>query len=63
MVGLAKFLKKEFACSSPTKKAGSSCGQFKKNVMAEFKFSCPQCGQRIQCDAGYAAAQINCPSC
>ncbi|HEX7576407.1 MAG TPA: hypothetical protein VF430_00050, partial [Verrucomicrobiae bacterium] len=31
--------------------------------MAEFKFSCPQCGQRIQCDAGYAGAQINCPSC
>jgi outer membrane lipoprotein-sorting protein len=31
--------------------------------MAEFKFSCPQCGQRIQCDTGYAGAQINCPSC
>ena len=24
-----------------------------KHVMAEFKFSCPQCGQRIQCDTGY----------
>jgi outer membrane lipoprotein-sorting protein len=31
--------------------------------MAEFKFSCPLCNQRIQCDAGYAGAQINCPSC
>ncbi|HEY1718269.1 MAG TPA: hypothetical protein VGH42_08250 [Verrucomicrobiae bacterium] len=31
--------------------------------MAEFKFSCPQCNQRIQCDTGYAGAQINCPSC
>lgn len=31
--------------------------------MAEFKFSCPQCNQRIQCDAGYAGTQINCPSC
>jgi outer membrane lipoprotein-sorting protein len=31
--------------------------------MAEFKFSCPQCGQHIQCDAGYSGAQINCPSC
>jgi outer membrane lipoprotein-sorting protein len=31
--------------------------------MAEFKFSCPQCGQHIQCDTGYAGAQINCPSC
>ena len=31
--------------------------------MAEFKFSCPQCGQHIQCDTGYAGAQINCPVC
>jgi outer membrane lipoprotein-sorting protein/predicted RNase H-related nuclease YkuK (DUF458 family) len=31
--------------------------------MAEFKFSCPQCGQHIQCDTGYAGAQINCPTC
>jgi Domain of Unknown Function (DUF1080) len=31
--------------------------------MAEFKFSCPQCGQKILCDTGYAGLQINCPSC
>jgi hypothetical protein len=31
--------------------------------MAEFKFSCPQCGQHIQCDTGYSGMQINCPSC
>lgn len=31
--------------------------------MAEFKFSCPQCGQHIQCDTGYGGAQINCPTC
>jgi len=31
--------------------------------MADFKFSCSQCGQHIQCDAGYSGAQINCPSC
>jgi outer membrane lipoprotein-sorting protein len=31
--------------------------------MAEFKFSCPQCGQHIQCDAGYSGSQITCPSC
>jgi DNA-directed RNA polymerase subunit RPC12/RpoP len=31
--------------------------------MAEFKFSCPQCGQKILCDTGYAGSQINCPSC
>lgn len=31
--------------------------------MADFKFSCPHCGQHIQCDSGYSGAQINCPSC
>ena len=31
--------------------------------MAEFKFFCPQCGQQIQCDTGYAGTQINCPAC
>jgi hypothetical protein len=31
--------------------------------MPEFKFSCPQCGQRILCDSAYAGAQINCPGC
>ena len=31
--------------------------------MAEFRFFCPQCGRHIQCDAGYAGTQINCPAC
>jgi hypothetical protein len=31
--------------------------------MPEFKFSCPQCSQHIQCDDSYAGVQINCPSC
>jgi DNA-directed RNA polymerase subunit RPC12/RpoP len=31
--------------------------------MAEFKFFCPQCGQRIQCDTSYSGRQINCPVC
>jgi hypothetical protein len=31
--------------------------------MAEFKFSCPQCGQNIRCDVGYSGLQINCPAC
>ena len=31
--------------------------------MADFKFSCPSCGQRIQCDAGYCGTQIACPAC
>jgi len=31
--------------------------------MAEFQFSCPQCGQQIQCDNGYSGTQINCPAC
>jgi DNA-directed RNA polymerase subunit RPC12/RpoP len=31
--------------------------------MAEFKFSCPQCGQKIRGDVNYAGLQINCPAC
>ncbi len=31
--------------------------------MTEFKFTCPQCKQRIACDPSYAGTQINCPAC
>jgi len=31
--------------------------------MAEFKFFCPLCGQRILVDTGYSGQQINCPVC
>jgi len=31
--------------------------------MAEFKFFCPVCGQRILGDTGYSGKQINCPVC
>jgi hypothetical protein len=31
--------------------------------MTEFTFPCPQCKQRIQCDASYVGSQINCPVC
>jgi ribosomal protein S27E len=31
--------------------------------MAEFKFSCPLCGQHIQCDTSYSGTEINCPIC
>jgi DNA-directed RNA polymerase subunit RPC12/RpoP len=31
--------------------------------MAEFKFTCPQCKQHIQCDSSYVGSQINCPAC
>jgi DNA-directed RNA polymerase subunit RPC12/RpoP len=31
--------------------------------MAEFKFTCPQCKQHIQCDASYVGSPINCPAC
>ena len=31
--------------------------------MSEFKFSCPQCGQHILCDALWSGRQINCPAC
>jgi DNA-directed RNA polymerase subunit RPC12/RpoP len=31
--------------------------------MSEFKFTCPQCKQHIQCDSSYVGSQINCPAC
>jgi DNA-directed RNA polymerase subunit RPC12/RpoP len=31
--------------------------------MNEFKFSCPHCGQHIQCDALWSGREINCPAC
>ena len=31
--------------------------------MAEFKFSCQQCRQNIQCDTSYVGSRINCPAC
>jgi hypothetical protein len=34
-----------------------------KSVPLEFKFSCPHCGQHIQCDQPYVNQQIKCPSC
>ncbi len=30
---------------------------------AEFKFSCPSCGQHIRCDTSYSGKEINCPAC
>src|SRR5262245_58026589 len=31
--------------------------------MSELKFSCPDCGQKISCDADYAGRQFPCPQC
>jgi hypothetical protein len=31
--------------------------------MAEFKFSCPHCGQHIQCDERLSRKQVQCPAC
>ena len=31
--------------------------------MPDFKFTCPQCGQTIECDVSYGGVQINCPAC
>lgn len=31
--------------------------------MVEFNFSCPRCGQNIQCATSYSGKQINCPVC
>jgi hypothetical protein len=31
--------------------------------MSDIKFSCPQCGQHISCDAPWSGHQIQCPAC
>ncbi len=31
--------------------------------MSDLKFSCPSCGQHVQCDESYAGERIPCPSC
>jgi len=31
--------------------------------MSDLKFSCPSCGQHIQCDQGFAGEKIPCPGC
>ena len=35
----------------------------KPGVMSQFKFSCPQCDQHLQCDEAMSGRQIQCPSC
>jgi len=34
-----------------------------KTMPATFKFSCPSCGQHIQCEFGYSSRRISCPTC
>jgi DNA-directed RNA polymerase subunit RPC12/RpoP len=31
--------------------------------MNQFKFSCPQCSQHLQCDEAFSGRQIECPNC
>src|SRR3954471_24771353 len=31
--------------------------------MSDLKFSCPSCGQHVQCNESYAGEKIPCPSC
>jgi hypothetical protein len=31
--------------------------------LGEFKFSRPQCGQHIQCNALWSGREMNCPAC
>lgn len=31
--------------------------------MSDLKFSCPSCGQHIQCDESYAGENLPCPGC
>jgi hypothetical protein len=32
-------------------------------LMSDLKFSCPSCGQHIQCDEAHAGENIPCPAC
>lgn len=34
-----------------------------KEPMPEFKFSCPHCSQRLQCDEQFSGREIQCPGC
>jgi hypothetical protein len=34
-----------------------------KGAMSEFKFSCPQCQQHLQCDEQFSGREIQCPGC
>src|SRR5215471_11412697 len=31
--------------------------------MADFRFACPHCGQRISCDSEMRGREVSCPSC
>ena len=31
--------------------------------MSQFKFSCPQCQQHLQCDEQFSGREIQCPGC
>jgi hypothetical protein len=31
--------------------------------MSQYKFSCPQCQQHLQCDEQFAGREIQCPGC
>jgi hypothetical protein len=31
--------------------------------MSQFKFSCPQCQQHLQCEEQFSGREIQCPSC
>jgi len=34
-----------------------------KGPMPEFKFACPHCSQRLQCDEQFSGREIQCPGC
>jgi hypothetical protein len=41
----------------------TSSGQSNQKLMKEFKFSCPQCQQHLQCDEQFSGREIQCPAC
>jgi hypothetical protein len=44
-------------------RAQTSSENSKGSVPADFRFSCPLCGQHIRCEARYSGRRIACPAC
>jgi len=45
------------------RRSPSQVGSSKESVPADFKFSCPLCGQHIRYEARYSGRRIECPAC
>jgi len=51
------------ASQGSRRRSPSQVTSSKESVPADFKFSCPLCGQHISYDARYSGQRIDCPAC